>query len=119
VALGTGVLHLHVHVGIAGLGAVDPHLEGLFLVPRKMIFSPREQDSSTISLHELKVVGGYRFGARRLAGFRNFRRLGKRNGLEDEIAYRESGALDRFPGERTRLEPGHRAVDRASSERRA
>jgi hypothetical protein len=62
--LGTGVLHLHVHVGVAVLGAVDAHLERLRLVPRKTIFSAREQHAPTISLDELKVVGWYRFGAR-------------------------------------------------------
>jgi hypothetical protein len=114
-ALGIGVLHLHVHVGIAVLGAVDAHLEGLLLVPRKTVFAPCERYAPTVSLDELKVVGWYRFGARRLAGLRCLRRLRKCNRLEDEIAHRESGGLDRLPGAWTRLESGHCAVDRVSS----
>jgi len=114
-----GVLHLHVDVGVAVLRTVDAHLEGLLLVPRKTVFSPREQYAPTVSLDELKVVGWYRFGARRLAGFRCFRRLRKCNRLEDEIAHRESGGFDRLPGAGTRLDSGHCAVDRVSSGRRA
>jgi hypothetical protein len=116
--VGVGVIHLHVHV-VAVLGAVDAHLEGLRLVTRKTISSAREQYAPPVSLDELKVVGRYRFCARRLSGFRHFSRLGKCNRLEDEIAHRKSGALDGPPCPRARLESSHSAVDRVSSERRA
>ena len=91
------------------------HVERLCLLPRKPILSSRQQHATAISLDKLKIVWRYRCRARRFAGLHCFRSLRQSNCLEDEIAYRKSGAFDRAPRAGTGFETVHGAIDRASA----
>ncbi|HEV2018368.1 MAG TPA: hypothetical protein VGQ98_08720 [Gemmatimonadaceae bacterium] len=67
----------------------------------------------------MKIVWRYRCRACRFAGLHHFRRLRESDCLEDEIPYREAGALDRASRAGTGFEPSHGAIDRASAGRHA